>query len=75
MQPPIQWVLGALSLKVKRPGREAGHSPPNLCQGQENVDLYICSSIHLHGTVLNFLSIGTTSFSYFHIHTEICFPA
>jgi hypothetical protein len=29
IQPPIQWVLGALSLGVKRPGREADHSPPN----------------------------------------------
>jgi hypothetical protein len=28
-QPPIQWVTGALSLGVKRPGREAGHSPPS----------------------------------------------
>jgi hypothetical protein len=27
-QPPIQWVLGALSPEVKRPGREADHSPP-----------------------------------------------
>jgi hypothetical protein len=27
-QPPIQWVLGALSPGVKRQGREAGHSPP-----------------------------------------------
>jgi hypothetical protein len=27
-QPPIQWVAGAVSLGVKRPGREAGHSPP-----------------------------------------------
>jgi hypothetical protein len=27
-QPPIQWVAGTLSLGVKRPGREAGHSPP-----------------------------------------------
>jgi hypothetical protein len=26
-QPPIQWVSGALSLGVKRPGREAEHSP------------------------------------------------
>jgi hypothetical protein len=26
-QPPIQWVTGALSLGVKRPGREADHSP------------------------------------------------
>jgi hypothetical protein len=25
-QPPIQWVPGALSLRVKRPGREADHS-------------------------------------------------
>jgi hypothetical protein len=28
-QPPIQWVSGALSLGVKRPGREANHSPPS----------------------------------------------
>jgi hypothetical protein len=27
-QPPIQWVPGALSPSVKRPGREADHSPP-----------------------------------------------
>jgi hypothetical protein len=26
-QPPIQWVPGALSAGVKRPGREAYHSP------------------------------------------------
>jgi hypothetical protein len=25
-EPPIQWVLGALSLEVKRPGRKADHS-------------------------------------------------
>jgi hypothetical protein len=28
-QPPIQWVPGALSLGVKRPGREANQSPPS----------------------------------------------
>jgi hypothetical protein len=28
-QPPIKWVPGALSLGVKRPGREADHSPPS----------------------------------------------
>jgi hypothetical protein len=27
-QPPIQWVPEALSLRVKRPGHEANHSPP-----------------------------------------------
>jgi hypothetical protein len=28
-QPPAQWIPGALSPGVKRPGREADHSPPN----------------------------------------------
>jgi hypothetical protein len=28
-QPPIQWVSGDVSLEVKRPGREADHSPPS----------------------------------------------
>jgi hypothetical protein len=28
-QPPIQWIPGDLSLGVKRPGREADHSPPS----------------------------------------------
>jgi hypothetical protein len=28
-QPPIEWVPGALSLRVKRQGREANHSPPS----------------------------------------------
>jgi hypothetical protein len=28
-QPPIQSVPGALSLRLKRPGRKADHSPPS----------------------------------------------
>jgi hypothetical protein len=28
-QSPIHLVLGAISLGVKRPGRDAGHSPPD----------------------------------------------
>jgi hypothetical protein len=28
-QPPIQWVPGALSLGLKRPGREVNHAPPS----------------------------------------------
>jgi hypothetical protein len=28
-QPPIQWILGSLSLRVKRPGRETDDSPPS----------------------------------------------
>jgi hypothetical protein len=26
--PPIQWVLGSLSPRIKQPGHEANHSPP-----------------------------------------------
>jgi hypothetical protein len=28
-QPLIQWVPGALSLRIKRPGRKADHLPPS----------------------------------------------
>jgi len=31
-QPPIQWVTGALSPGVKRPDREADHSPPSTAE-------------------------------------------
>jgi hypothetical protein len=34
-QPPIQWVPGSLSLGVKRPGREADHSPPSSAEVKE----------------------------------------
>jgi hypothetical protein len=34
-QPPIQWVPGALSLEVKRQGREADHSPPSSAEVNE----------------------------------------
>jgi hypothetical protein len=47
-QPPIKWVPGALSLGVKRPGREAHHSPPSSA-----VELYLHSAICLHGVVLS----------------------
>jgi hypothetical protein len=35
-QPPIQWVPGALSLVVKRPGREIDHTPPYLVPRSKN---------------------------------------
>jgi hypothetical protein len=34
-QPPIQWVPGAPSLGVKRPVREANHSPPSSAEVKE----------------------------------------
>jgi hypothetical protein len=52
-QPPIQWILGALSLGVKRPGREADHSPPSSVEVKECVNIYLHSPLRLQGVVLN----------------------
>jgi hypothetical protein len=51
-QPPIQWVPGALSPGVKRPGREADHSPPSSAE-VKNGGAIPPLPIHLHGMVLN----------------------
>jgi hypothetical protein len=51
-QPPVQWVLGALSLGVKRPGREADHSPPSSVE-VKNACSYTFTPIRLHGVVLS----------------------
>jgi len=34
-QPPIQWVPGALTLGIKRPGRDADYSPPSGAEVKE----------------------------------------
>jgi hypothetical protein len=52
-QNPIQWVLGAVSLVVKRSGREADHSPPSSAEVKECLELYLHSPIRLHGVVLS----------------------
>jgi hypothetical protein len=52
-QPPIQWVPGALSLGVKRPGREADHSPPSSAEAKNAWSYTSISSIRLHGVVLS----------------------
>jgi hypothetical protein len=51
-QPPIEWVLGAVSLGVKRQGREADHSPPSSAE-VKNVFSYLHSPIRLHGVVFS----------------------
>jgi hypothetical protein len=50
-QPPIQWVRGALTLEVKRSGREADHSPPYNAEVKECVELYLQSPLRFHGVV------------------------
>jgi hypothetical protein len=52
-QPPIQWVPGALTLGVKRPGHEVDHLPPSSTEDKEFVELYLHSPIYLHGVVLS----------------------
>jgi hypothetical protein len=41
--PPIQWIPGALSLEVKRPGCEAEHSPP-----PSSAKVKECTELYLH---------------------------
>jgi hypothetical protein len=47
-----KYVFGA-SPGIKRPGREADHSPSTSEEVKENVDLYIHYPIRLHVVVLN----------------------
>jgi hypothetical protein len=51
-QPSIQWVAGALSLGVKRPGREADHSPPSSADVKECVELYLHPNTSWRGAQL-----------------------
>jgi hypothetical protein len=52
-QPPIQWVLGSLSLGVKLPGREAYHSPPSSAEVEERVEHTSNPPIRLRVEVLS----------------------
>jgi hypothetical protein len=45
-QPPIQWVPGAFTLGLKRPEREADHSPPSNAEVKECLEQYL----HSHNT-------------------------
>jgi hypothetical protein len=51
-QPPIQWVSGEISLGVKRPGREADHSPPSSAEVR-NAWSYTSTPVHLKGMVFS----------------------
>jgi hypothetical protein len=51
-QPPLQWVPGATSLGVKRPGREADHSLPSSAD-VKNAWNHTSTTVRLHGVVLS----------------------
>jgi hypothetical protein len=51
-QPPIQWVLGAISLGVKQPVREADHSPPSSAEVKNAWSYTSTPLIRIRGVVL-----------------------
>jgi hypothetical protein len=53
IQSPIQWVPEALSLGVKRPGREADHSPSSSAEVKYAWSYTSTPPIRLHGVVLH----------------------
>jgi hypothetical protein len=56
-QSPIQWAQGLLSKGVKRPEREADHTPTQVPRSRM-VELYLHSPIRCHGVVLSNRSVG-----------------
>jgi len=52
-QPPIHWIAGALFLGVKRPGREADHSPPSSDEVNNAWSYSSAPPIRLHDVVLS----------------------
>jgi hypothetical protein len=52
-QLPIQWIPGVLSLVVKRPGREADHSPSSCVEVKNAWRYTLTPPIRLHGVVLS----------------------
>jgi hypothetical protein len=52
-QPPIQWEPGALSLGLRRPGREANHSPPSSAEVKNAWSYTSTPPIRLHGVLLS----------------------
>jgi hypothetical protein len=53
IQPPIQRVSGVPSLGVKRPGREADHSPPSSAEVKNAWSYTSTPPIRLHGVALS----------------------
>jgi hypothetical protein len=54
IQPPIQWLPRALSLGVKRSGRESDHSPPSTAEVKNAWGYTSTLPIRLHGAVLSY---------------------
>jgi hypothetical protein len=53
IQPPIQWVPGALSLGIKRPGHEADHSLPSSVEVKNTWSYTSTTPLRLHGVMFS----------------------
>jgi hypothetical protein len=53
------------------PGREADHSPPSSAEAKEYVELYIHSTIRLHGVVLS--KVKGQLYLYFYVQPAGCY--
>jgi hypothetical protein len=80
--PPNQWVPGALSLGVKRPGREADHSPPsssefkNACSytsSPQYVFMTRCLVKHRANFTFTFMASETRSKMHHTLHCELLY--
>jgi hypothetical protein len=71
---PIQWVPGALSVGVKRPVREAEHTPPSSGEVKNAWKYTSTPPIRLHGVVLSLKSTETTFTFYitFNVRNVCC---
>jgi hypothetical protein len=53
IQPPFHWVPGAVTPELKRPGREADHSPTPNAEVKNAWSYTATPPIRLHGVVFN----------------------
>jgi hypothetical protein len=52
-RPPFQWLLGALSLAVRRQTCETDHTSPSSAEVKNTWNSASTPPIHLHGVMLN----------------------
>jgi hypothetical protein len=63
-QPPVQWVLRVIILRIKQPGREADHSPPSSSEVKNGGDTHLLAdmfswhNVYLFTLHLNILYCG-----------------
>jgi hypothetical protein len=70
-QASLKWVLGALSLGVKRPGCEADHSPPSNADVKNAWSYTSAPPVRLHGVVFSFKKKHKDNFTFLHFIIKV----